>query len=767
MEYSIDSLADDVLVESTNIDNEEELSFSDDSEIIMFQMFIKNIYSNPIGSIVREITSNCFDSHVEANVSTPVVIRKHTDNVTNTTYISFIDFGIGMSPERINKVFKVLFKSTKRTDNKQIGGFGVGSKTPLAYRRSTGVNENDYDNTYFINTIYNGIKYYYMIYAAGKKPKFNLLHSEETTEHNGTEVKVPVLDKDIYRFHNELVRQLYYFENIVFEGFEHEILNSDFQIVRAKTFLFRGNEYSSNVHVCLGKVAYPIDYSALGLNSSDYNIPVAIKLEIGDITPNVSREGLEYNDATIKLLKKKLELVKEEIKELLIQQYSNIVTLEDYFKASTKMGYLLFTNGKSINCNGMIAKKDIDLTNFRYNFTKMPDDKTLFNLFFESKVYGKKPSTGRRRRYSDDTNFVGGYQEIQSARNIYYIDGIFERKLIKQAWLKHNHTTYYIINKTYFKFKKEEICNIFNVDIEVLKTVDEQGNPISNPFIENLIKLQDEYYEILKKFVKNYDEIIVPEDYIANRKMKATADIKNFEIPVTIVDSYRDLRKSRMLLKDLFDFRYSIYYGTADDAERMKTYALLFGILFDSTMIVERYVSYRSSKFEKYNSKGGIMFIMVAKNNLKYFQYCKRAKPITEFYDYVLSRKENEVRDFFQSRIVLESFNRLSKLYQTTYFSSLSTTWGSKIKKIKNYLANLPKIMDEQSVINNRFIIERVFNINSLTPSPVQQKMIAIIDELKALEEKNEATLNFINIPYDFEKNDDFWMLLLKVMDLS
>lgn len=35
------------------------MRLSDNATSMIFQMFTKNIYSNPIGSIVREITSNC------------------------------------------------------------------------------------------------------------------------------------------------------------------------------------------------------------------------------------------------------------------------------------------------------------------------------------------------------------------------------------------------------------------------------------------------------------------------------------------------------------------------------------------------------------------------------------------------------------------------------------------------------------------------------------------------------------------------------------
>ena len=77
MKYDVNQYSD-VEVLSTTVDKD--MTLSADSTSLIFQMFSKNIYSNPIGSIVREITSNCFDSHVEAGVeSTPVIIRKNVD----------------------------------------------------------------------------------------------------------------------------------------------------------------------------------------------------------------------------------------------------------------------------------------------------------------------------------------------------------------------------------------------------------------------------------------------------------------------------------------------------------------------------------------------------------------------------------------------------------------------------------------------------------------------------------------------------------------
>ena len=162
-------------IESTT--GTKKMRLSENAQSMVFQLFTKNVYSNPIGTVVREITSNCFDSHIEANtMKSPVVIKRFIDKQTNTQYISFIDYGVGMSPDRIDNIYGIYFESTKRVDNTQIGGFGIGGKSPLAYKRSTGQGEGEYDNSFYVITNFDGIKYCYLIFEGADTPVISLLH---------------------------------------------------------------------------------------------------------------------------------------------------------------------------------------------------------------------------------------------------------------------------------------------------------------------------------------------------------------------------------------------------------------------------------------------------------------------------------------------------------------------------------------------------------------------------------------------------------------
>ena len=756
------------------------IGMSEDSQAIVFQMFAKNIYSNPIGSIVREITSNCFDSHIEAKVNTPIIIRKTFDKLTNTYYISFIDFGVGISPERMNNIFGILFNTTKNGDNTQIGGWGIGSKTPLAYRRSTGFGEAEYDNSFNVFTNYNGVRYEYVIYhrEGAKNPEYILINGdngEPTTEKNGSEVRITVLEKDINRFKNEMVKQLYYFENIVFEGFVDDaenmdsteaILTNDYQIVRGKSFLFRGSEYSTYAHVCLGRVAYPIDYNILGLSGSDYRFPVAIRLEIGDIRVNVSRESLDYNEQTIKVLKAKLEEVKTEIKDLLTKQYQNIVTLEDYFRVKNEFGVLYMPNGGEFNVGSIIKMSDVDFSNFKYGFMKMPNDKQLFKFFFEAKLYGQKPKKKKYNKYSgEEEGFMGSYDVLMNKNgNLYYLEDDYVAKRIKNAYLKFNHATYFIITKNFIasKFVMSEVAELFNVHDELVKT-DANGVKELTPFMTSLVELQEEYFEMVRRQCPDYDAIVVPEDFIMSRKAAKSMlskEFRNSEISVKFAGRGND----RLTLDILFKTNIQIFYGTKEDEYALRDARRLFGILFDEDMIVYGYSDY-NKKFSNSKGKKAIIFLQISQSNIKYMQYCRNAKHVSKFNQQYLYRKADAVMNYFQAQNFSDKFENINSLYRSEYFSKVSPSWSKKVESITKFIDKTKKATKGKEWSYNRSELSRVYPISDIKLTKEQEQYATIVAELKEMDELNASTLQHINIPYRLEYADDaFWTILKKVL---
>jgi hypothetical protein len=311
-------------------------SISEDSKSFLYEMMSKNLYSNPIGSIVREITSNCFDAHKEIGVDDPVIISKGNDEEGN--YISFKDVGIGLSPERIKTIYMNYFSSTKRKSDDFIGGFGLGSKTPLSYA--------DY---FYISTNYNGKKYDYVLSMGDDSiPTLSLLYEQDTTERNGTEVKIHMKDwekKEDYshhwetRFKEELKSQLCYFDNVYFSEWG---INNDYRLYETEYFKFRNkDQYSEEMHVVLGKVCYSINWKELGMNP--IQIAVGIKFQIGELQVTPNRENLRYTDKAKALIKERVELAYNECLAMFREQNAPIENYFEWTKVKQKRPHVTFT----------------------------------------------------------------------------------------------------------------------------------------------------------------------------------------------------------------------------------------------------------------------------------------------------------------------------------------------------------------------------------------------------------------------------------------
>jgi len=763
MEINLKQLGEQAIESTTG---SRKMKLSENASSMVFQLFTKNVYSNPIGTVVREITSNCFDSHIEANVNSPVIIRKTV--IDETINISFIDFGVGMSPDRVYDIYGTYFESTKRVDNTQIGGFGIGGKTPLAYKRSTGQGEGEYDNSFYVITRFDGTEYIYLIYEGEETPVISELHSQPTKERNGTEVRIPVLEKDLQTFQKEMVKQLYYFENIIFEGFEYEgeyskemvyPMSNDYQILKAKTFLFRGDDYNNYMHICLGRVAYPIDYSVLGLTSYDYNIPIALSLNVGDIGVTVSRESLDYSEETIKLLKKKLEEAKAEILTMITKQYKKIKTLEEYFKLKTDFGKLEFKNGTSLYVGDMIKQKDVDFSNFKYSFMKMPSDKQLFKFFFDVKTYGKKTKS----RYGESTSYEGSYESLHLKNNLLHFEDEFNRKIVKQAYLKDRFTTYFIINRKKIdtNWMRADIADLFNVQVD--NFVDANGKPTK--FIQSLLDMQEEYMNIVRRETLNYDTFEVPEDFIIRRKRDAgiTPEMRKLTIPVRFGTNGRD----RIKLKVLLDYKMPIFYGTSDDEYQINEMKELFETLFHNRSAVSS-CTYSgelrtNNSYNDDKDKKSIMFIQIAKGNVKYMKFCKNANHISTFKTKMLYRKEETIMRYFTIYPMVEKFNDLPKFYRRGFIDKINNDLGLKVNMVNDYIDNLPYILKSSSLYYEKNNLSRYFKLDDVKLSKEEQEIKNIVTELTAIAEKNIKNLSYFNIPYSVDDLDDQLITLLEL----
>ena len=100
------------------------MSLDMSSAQVLMQMLSKNLYSDPIGSTIREVTSNALDSHRRSGTDDPVVLAFKV-NLNNSYEFSVEDFGTGLDDNDVENIISKYGKSTKRLSNNELGMFGL------------------------------------------------------------------------------------------------------------------------------------------------------------------------------------------------------------------------------------------------------------------------------------------------------------------------------------------------------------------------------------------------------------------------------------------------------------------------------------------------------------------------------------------------------------------------------------------------------------------------------------------------------------------
>lgn len=91
--------------------------------------YLTNLYANPLKAVVRELLTNALDASADSDESV-VIEKKNIDG--DKCIFSITDFGVGMSAEQLKENYITYANSSKKDDFGVVGGFGLGSKSPMA-----------------------------------------------------------------------------------------------------------------------------------------------------------------------------------------------------------------------------------------------------------------------------------------------------------------------------------------------------------------------------------------------------------------------------------------------------------------------------------------------------------------------------------------------------------------------------------------------------------------------------------------------------------
>lgn len=184
---------------------------------------LRNMYTEPLRAVIRELAANAYDAHLAAGVDKPIEFKAPT--ALDPT-MSVRDFGFGLDLDATEALF-TYGMSDKRATNDQIGGFGIGCKSPFAIADQ------------FTYTIWHGgiKRIWVMALDSTGMGDARLFHQEESDEPTGVLVEIPIKSSDIYTAQRAAEEVFQYWTR--YTPYQYETKAAQFQTKRQKAIWSR------------------------------------------------------------------------------------------------------------------------------------------------------------------------------------------------------------------------------------------------------------------------------------------------------------------------------------------------------------------------------------------------------------------------------------------------------------------------------------------------------------------------------------------------
>ena len=306
----------------TKSENFVESNYKIDATAKAFAILSDGLYSNKILAVVRELSTNAYDSHVAAGCPEKpfdVTLPTSLDNE-----FAIRDYGTGLNKEDCMSLYTTYFRSDKTDSNDAVGCLGLGSKSPFAYTEQ-----------FMVESFHNGN---HMTFSAYKnendEPVFALLSEQSTDEPNGLKVSFATDSSDTFAFKHEAGNVWKYFVTTPNTNIDIEIDSQGDAVMSGDDWKIcnKANRGYAKNEIIMGQIAYELD--ADQFDGEVYDLlwrghGLIIYANIGDVDITPSRESLSYNSRTKEFVHNKIKSILEEISTQTQQYIDDSLTLWD------------------------------------------------------------------------------------------------------------------------------------------------------------------------------------------------------------------------------------------------------------------------------------------------------------------------------------------------------------------------------------------------------------------------------------------------------
>jgi hypothetical protein len=405
----------------------------------MFNILSNSLYSDKVMAVIRELSTNAYDSHIASGNSKAFHVQLPTS--TEPTF-RVRDYGTGLSQADMEELYTTYGASNKNTSNDFVGCLGLGSKSPFAYTKS-----------FTTSSYYNGQQFMYVASMDETGvPSLNLLGVFDTAEPNGLEVSFAVKNEDVEEFRKTAKKVFHYFKNkptlsgtLQDHSYSHRevsVSGESWRVCKLSTDHSRfPNHYHHNggVVAIMGNIAYPVKTSHILGQKEEQDNSIArwnktfkksdheswkeflediigrgqyIELEfgIGELEMDPARENLQYTKEVIRTLRRKTQEVYLEMKKTLSEKLKTAKTKIEAIQTYNTLGEV--TGGWGTGADWTDADGGVHHIKHNQDLEyKLKNKACMYAI-------GYKTATYRSRRYVYQTNTVF-YPTIVGQANYY------------------------------------------------------------------------------------------------------------------------------------------------------------------------------------------------------------------------------------------------------------------------------------------------------------------------------------------------------------
>lgn len=306
---------------------------------VVIEILRNRLYEYKIRTLVQEYISNARDAMREVG-------KGNNFDITIPTRLSPVfkvrDYGPGISPDRMDNVFRLYGSSTKRSSNNQTGGFGIGAKSAWSYTDS-----------FTVISVVDGIKRSYVAHTgSGNNGQIDLVDTCETTEANGTEIQVAVKGYDVEEFRNSVFRAVYFWadrptikgELQVPERVLGHVVSDLVEVIEMDAIpngLVSG--YDIAAIAVVDGIIYPMNNSLTNKCPSFAKVQAMLKNTLvmhfgnGTVEVSASRESIADSKVTVENLEKLLAKAYAELTSYVAVKFAQVTDTQSYLQTYAAM----------------------------------------------------------------------------------------------------------------------------------------------------------------------------------------------------------------------------------------------------------------------------------------------------------------------------------------------------------------------------------------------------------------------------------------------